>query len=199
MWCCCWKNQLDVRGPSWKTDFCFRRHAMHVCEHLIDLQGLWRGWVTASIIFQPSPPQLRSPWQAAKPSSTTGSLATLSSLEGRMQVHSEALCLPRTPQLRGAWRVGCGACLTWVPLDEVLQRDLSYHILFGLFSCSQHQKPSETHTHTFNKHPTRVVCVCGSMCTPCKRHTSPAKHQTRSHNNKNVQTKQTKHTKSQNV
>ncbi|MFM7980474.1 MAG: hypothetical protein ACKPKO_14265, partial [Candidatus Fonsibacter sp.] len=39
--------------------------------------------------FSQSPIQLRSPWQATKPSSTYEFLATHFSLEGQLQVHSE--------------------------------------------------------------------------------------------------------------
>ena len=93
---------------------------------------------TASNIFQPIPPHLRSPWPAAKPSSTDESMATLFSLEGRLQVHSKARCLPMTPQLRGAWLtyVGRGACLQRVRLDEVLQRALFIHCAWRVVASS---------------------------------------------------------------
>ena len=85
--------------------------------------------VTASSILQPSPPQLRSPWQATKPSSTDESLATLFSLEGRLQVHSKARCLPGKPQLRGAWLnyVLRGPCLKRIRLDELLRGRFLIH------------------------------------------------------------------------
>ena len=156
---------------------------MHACEHSIDHQGLWQGWVTASNILQPSPPQLRSPWQAAKPSSTDGSLAALFSLEGRLQAHSEARCLPGTPQLRGAWHVGRGK-----PLEEVMQRDFSYvvlgglsHLVWSFLLCTAPKTFRNTHIYSTNTLPELCVCVA-RLCAPCKRHTSPAKHQTRSTN-----------------
>ena len=89
-------------------------------------------------MIQPSPSQLRSPWQAAKPSSTDESLTTLFSLEW-LQVHSKARCLPGAPQLSGAWLnyVGRGACLKRVRLDELLRGDFhtlrleGCHLLFA--------------------------------------------------------------------